>query len=51
MPQMSPLNWLMLMLFFITIFLFFNILNYYLILYKNNFSSSIKKIKNLNWKW
>nr|QMX77170.1 ATP synthase F0 subunit 8 [Colochela zhongi] len=54
MPQMSPLNWIILMLFFITIFLIFNIINFF------NIKINTKKIKfdkvvlkkNINsWKW
>nr|UHA56241.1 ATP synthase F0 subunit 8 [Risoba obstructa] len=53
---MMPINWLMSFLFFLIVFLMFNILNYYIynikpnnnnnISYKNNF-----KLKNLYWKW
>nr|UHA55336.1 ATP synthase F0 subunit 8 [Dimorphopteryx sp. 1 GYN-2021] len=55
MPQMFPLNWVALFVYFILIFIMFNILNFYLtIIFKNNKSS--KKLfylnKNyLNWKW
>nr|ARH54614.1 ATP synthase F0 subunit 8 [Rhizophagus aeneus] len=51
MPQMAPMNWLMLMFYFFIIFMIFNMLNYF------NFNYKIKKIflktKNLkyNWKW
>nr|ADO60453.1 ATP synthase F0 subunit 8 [Anaspis sp. BMNH 840206] len=52
MPQMAPLNWLTLMIYFIIIFMIFNIMNYYSYSYKNSdFSSKKKKIINLNWKW
>nr|QUB07062.1 ATP synthase F0 subunit 8 [Lilioceris yunnana] len=52
MPQMAPLNWIMLMIYFIMILLMFNYMNYFIFLY-------IPKIKNLqkmnfkliNWKW
>nr|ARH54898.1 ATP synthase F0 subunit 8 [Bruchidius cisti] len=51
MPQMAPLNWLSLMIFFIMIFFIFNIMNFYSFSYpvkKNNFE---KKITKFNWKW
>nr|YP_009755822.1 ATP synthase F0 subunit 8 [Harpalus pensylvanicus]QIQ23153.1 ATP synthase F0 subunit 8 [Harpalus pensylvanicus] len=53
MPQMAPMNWLLLYLMFTIIFLLFNFLNYYMfliqnkkILIKNNFLNKI-----LEWKW
>nr|ALO76959.1 ATP synthase F0 subunit 8 [Scraptia sp. SCR03] len=51
MPQMSPLNWLTLMIFFIMIFILFNNLNYFNFLYKNKSSSLSKKFSSYNWKW
>nr|QIV24695.1 ATP synthase F0 subunit 8 [Enneaphyllus aeneipennis] len=51
MPQMAPLNWLILMVFFTGTFLFFKATNYC------SFTYTIKNIKNLkvqqklNWKW
>nr|YP_009694672.1 ATP synthase F0 subunit 8 [Thitarodes damxungensis]QEI59713.1 ATP synthase F0 subunit 8 [Thitarodes damxungensis] len=53
MPQMYPLNWIMLFIFFIFIFILFNILNYYIYLNKSNYFNNnllFKKI-NLTWKW
>nr|YP_010422510.1 ATP synthase F0 subunit 8 [Penthe kochi]USG58925.1 ATP synthase F0 subunit 8 [Penthe kochi] len=51
MPQMMPLNWLMLMIYFLTLFMIFNIMNYYSLIYKSkNFSIKTKNIKT-NWKW
>nr|YP_010449378.1 ATP synthase F0 subunit 8 [Jamides bochus]UTT74582.1 ATP synthase F0 subunit 8 [Jamides bochus] len=53
MPQMMPLNWIMLFIFFICIYIMFNIMNYYIFSYKNKFL--MKKYnnmnKNFNWKW
>nr|AYR05102.1 ATP synthase F0 subunit 8 [Scymninae sp. 2 ACP-2013] len=51
MPQMMPLNWMMLMIYFIMIFLLFNILIYF-----NNLSKpmNFKKMdynKMISWKW
>nr|ALO71012.1 ATP synthase F0 subunit 8 [Pselaphinae sp. 1 EF-2015] len=51
MPQMSPLNWMILYIMFLLIFFMFNILNYYFINY--NFSYKMSNIKKYvyNWKW
>nr|ARH54445.1 ATP synthase F0 subunit 8 [Lissodema cursor] len=51
MPQMAPLNWLTLMLFFIMNFMMFNIMNYYLFFYHPKLISSKNKKLFLNWKW
>nr|YP_010615453.1 ATP synthase F0 subunit 8 [Abisara chela]WAT94123.1 ATP synthase F0 subunit 8 [Abisara chela] len=53
MPQMMPINWMFSFLFFITIFILFNIMNYYIFNYNISLKiNNIKKInKNLNWKW
>nr|YP_010737650.1 ATP synthase F0 subunit 8 [Themus regalis]WEQ71787.1 ATP synthase F0 subunit 8 [Themus regalis] len=52
MPQMAPLSWLNLFIFFITVFLIFNSLNYFFY-NKPSLShdkTSIKKMKS-SWKW
>nr|AND96396.1 ATP synthase F0 subunit 8 [Onthophagus bicallosus] len=50
MPQMAPINWLSLLIYFSLIFLMFNVLNYYSFNY--NIKTFFKKKKNnLNWKW
>nr|YP_010238876.1 ATP synthase F0 subunit 8 [Anoplophora horsfieldi]QTE20925.1 ATP synthase F0 subunit 8 [Anoplophora horsfieldi]QTV20877.1 ATP synthase F0 subunit 8 [Anoplophora horsfieldi] len=51
MPQMAPLNWLMLFMFFLFIFFTFNILNFYSFNYNIKFSKKMKSILNYNWKW
>nr|AML25909.1 ATP synthase F0 subunit 8 [Staphylinidae sp. BMNH 1274216] len=52
MPQMAPLNWLTLFIYFTMIFLLFNSLNYFSFMYANNLKIKItKKINKLNWKW
>nr|QXG82649.1 ATP synthase F0 subunit 8 [Orthomus sp. BMNH 1042407] len=53
MPQMAPMNWLSLYIFFTMIFLMFNFLNYYLFLIKNNLIIKTNNYMNkiLNWKW
>nr|ARH53782.1 ATP synthase F0 subunit 8 [Cortodera humeralis] len=51
MPQMAPLNWLVLFIFFSMIFLIFNSLNYFSFNY--NIKSKISQKNKLiyNWKW
>nr|WIL79942.1 ATP synthase F0 subunit 8 [Tenerus flavicollis] len=51
MPQMSPMNWILLFLFFTMFFLLINSLNYFM-----NNSNSPKTLKtsfkkSINWKW
>nr|YP_010264209.1 ATP synthase F0 subunit 8 [Lucanus cervus]APO08641.1 ATP synthase F0 subunit 8 [Lucanus sp. BMNH 1425267]QDW75833.1 ATP synthase F0 subunit 8 [Lucanus cervus]QGQ62200.1 ATP synthase F0 subunit 8 [Lucanus cervus]UIN24721.1 ATP synthase F0 subunit 8 [Lucanus cervus] len=51
MPQMAPLSWLSLMIFFILIFLTFNLINFSV---NSNFPKSSKLNKSLTykiWKW
>nr|APX39290.1 ATP synthase F0 subunit 8 [Longitarsus aeneus] len=51
MPQMMPLNWLTLMMFFTFSYFLFNNMIFWNFLY-NPKSSMIKKEKlSLNWKW
>nr|QRV62450.1 ATP synthase F0 subunit 8 [Hydroporus apenninus] len=52
MPQMAPMNWLILYMFFSLTFIMFNFLNYYLFLI-NNKNNNINKFlkKSFNWKW
>nr|YP_010597237.1 ATP synthase F0 subunit 8 [Agriades orbitulus]WAK98822.1 ATP synthase F0 subunit 8 [Agriades orbitulus]WAK98835.1 ATP synthase F0 subunit 8 [Agriades orbitulus]WAK98848.1 ATP synthase F0 subunit 8 [Agriades orbitulus] len=52
MPQMMPINWMLSFLFFIWIFIMFNMLNYYIFFYKIKFNiNKIYKKNKLNWKW
>nr|SPP23436.1 ATP synthase F0 subunit 8 [Graphium sarpedon] len=54
MPQMMPINWIMLFIYFILIFILFNIMNYYIFIpkNKNNYLPLMKNLKkNFNWKW
>nr|QWB85667.1 ATP synthase F0 subunit 8 [Mantitheus pekinensis] len=51
MPQMAPLNWLILMFFFITVFKLFNCMNYYSFLYQPKTKLLPKIQMKLNWKW
>nr|WRO44731.1 ATP synthase F0 subunit 8 [Falsopodabrus tridentatus] len=53
MPQMAPLSWLNLFIFFIMVFLIFNSLNYFY--FNKSFliqKQNIKTLKNkITWKW
>nr|WHU27715.1 ATP synthase F0 subunit 8 [Ancylis sativa] len=53
MPQMMPINWMMSFMFFISMFILFNIMNYFIFNLKLNKTMKNKKIlkKNFNWKW
>uniref|UniRef100_UPI0030018476 ATP synthase F0 subunit 8 n=1 Tax=Phyllothelys werneri TaxID=1661847 RepID=UPI0030018476 len=52
MPQMMPLNWMMLFSFFSILLILFNTMNYYTSFNKCT-PLTFKKtlIKSLNWKW
>nr|YP_009328098.1 ATP synthase F0 subunit 8 [Trigonidium sjostedti]APD14957.1 ATP synthase F0 subunit 8 [Trigonidium sjostedti] len=52
MPQMSPMNWLLLFLMFIMMFLMQLILNYFIIQpVKKSSQIAFLKKKSLSWKW
>nr|YP_009538107.1 ATP synthase F0 subunit 8 [Athyma ranga]AYN60889.1 ATP synthase subunit 8 [Athyma ranga] len=54
MPQMMPINWIFSFIFFIVIFIIFNIMNYFIFEHKNiNYNISNKKFmkNNFSWKW
>nr|YP_010166702.1 ATP synthase F0 subunit 8 [Nectoporus subrotundus]QRV62793.1 ATP synthase F0 subunit 8 [Nectoporus subrotundus] len=52
MPQMAPMNWLMLYMFFSVIFILFNFMNYYMFLTLKHLSSSKNLSKKFySWKW
>nr|QJA16384.1 ATP synthase subunit 8 [Ips acuminatus] len=56
MPQMAPMNWLLLFLFFSLLFIVSMLINYYFNLFNsismNSTQTTIKLIKNKNfWKW
>nr|YP_011011083.1 ATP synthase F0 subunit 8 [Epilepia dentata]WPW49420.1 ATP synthase F0 subunit 8 [Epilepia dentata] len=53
MPQMMPINWMISFIFFICIFIMFNIMNYYIfsIKSKNNLEKNKIYFKNFYWKW
>nr|ARX95718.1 ATP synthase F0 subunit 8 [Armigeres subalbatus] len=53
MPQMAPINWLILFIIFSMTFMIFNIKNYFCFFYsliKLSQNLNIKQYK-LNWKW
>nr|AXS66454.1 ATP synthase F0 subunit 8 [Cerambycidae sp. 5 KM-2017] len=51
MPQMAPLNWLILFIFFLSIFLLFNIINYFNINMTPEKKYILKSKTLTNWKW
>nr|AOY39152.1 ATP synthase F0 subunit 8 [Meropathus sp. BMNH 675618] len=52
MPQMAPMNWILLFMYFTMIFLLFNSMNYFSFKYTNNLNLiPMKKLMNFNWKW
>nr|YP_002860161.1 ATP synthase F0 subunit 8 [Davidius lunatus]ACB48043.1 ATP synthase F0 subunit 8 [Davidius lunatus] len=53
MPQMAPLSWLLLFMFFTTMMILFNVMNYYLFVpnIKNDKSNTNRQIKTSHWKW
>nr|ANZ54417.1 ATP synthase F0 subunit 8 [Hieromantis kurokoi] len=53
MPQMMPINWILSFIFFIIIFIIFNIMNYYIFNINSNSNKKIFNLKknNLIWKW
>nr|APX39826.1 ATP synthase F0 subunit 8 [Apteropeda ovulum] len=51
MPQMMPLNWLLLMLFFMLILYMFNNLNFYNLNYSIKQKKHFKTLVLFNWKW
>nr|AXS65021.1 ATP synthase F0 subunit 8 [Cleroidea sp. 1 KM-2017] len=51
MPQMSPMNWIILFMNFLLIFFLINANNYFFIKYEFKSKILSKKIKTINWKW
>nr|AFP16919.1 ATP synthase F0 subunit 8 [Drilaster sp. BMNH 840462] len=50
MPQMAPLNWFLLLIMFIMIFLIFNSMNYFSFMYKPKPMMTMIK-SSIKWKW
>nr|AVN67818.1 ATP synthase F0 subunit 8 [Ischnoptera deropeltiformis] len=52
MPQMMPMSWLILFMFFSLLLMLFNFMNYYSLVIEPPKSLTKKiKINKLNWKW
>nr|APT41459.1 ATP synthase F0 subunit 8 [Micropygomyia cayennensis] len=53
MPQMAPLMWLTLFIFFLMMYLLFNIMNYFSYIIESKTLTENKSINSssLNWKW
>nr|AVN67690.1 ATP synthase F0 subunit 8 [Blatta orientalis] len=52
MPQMMPLSWLLLYVFFFIMFMLFNFMNYFShIPMKSLMEKKMINIKIMNWKW
>nr|UGB90508.1 ATP synthase F0 subunit 8 [Leptomantella tonkinae] len=52
MPQMMPLNWLMLSTLFSILLIIFAVMNYYCPFYKPSTKNFYKKSSySMNWKW
>nr|APT41589.1 ATP synthase F0 subunit 8 [Psathyromyia aragaoi] len=53
MPQMAPLMWFTLFIFFLMMFCFFNIMNYFSYITFNKKEINKKSLQKLtsNWKW
>nr|YP_009940454.1 ATP synthase F0 subunit 8 [Luciola unmunsana]YP_010538697.1 ATP synthase F0 subunit 8 [Luciola parvula]QNZ92070.1 ATP synthase F0 subunit 8 [Luciola unmunsana]UYE92308.1 ATP synthase F0 subunit 8 [Luciola parvula] len=51
MPQMAPLNWLNLFIFFLMVYMLFNTMNYFSFIYKEKELKQNKNIKLFTWKW
>nr|UYG49029.1 ATP synthase F0 subunit 8 [Abscondita chinensis] len=51
MPQMAPLSWLNLFILFIFIFLMFNMMNYFSLMYQKKNTNNKKMLKNIIFKW
>nr|AFQ62157.1 ATP synthase F0 subunit 8 [Endomychus coccineus] len=52
MPQMAPMNWINLFIYFVMLFIILNSINYFNYLKMPNLNSNLvsKMLKN-NWKW
>nr|YP_009114353.1 ATP synthase F0 subunit 8 [Cethosia biblis]AHL17257.1 ATP synthase F0 subunit 8 [Cethosia biblis] len=53
MPQMMPINWILSLFFFISCFILFMIIKYFIFIHKINPNkiNSIFFFKHKNWKW
>nr|AYQ19065.1 ATP synthase F0 subunit 8 [Cleridae sp. 2 ACP-2013] len=51
MPQMSPMNWILLFIFFFSLFLIINSIIFFINTVYPPLSSKLTKINKINWKW
>nr|AXS66448.1 ATP synthase F0 subunit 8 [Curculionoidea sp. 16 KM-2017] len=51
MPQMAPLSWILLFLYFLILYVINIILNYFNVLYYPSFKMKSFPQKKFNWKW
>nr|ALO76568.1 ATP synthase F0 subunit 8 [Melyridae sp. 'Dasytidae' GENSP01] len=51
MPQMSPMNWVLLFIMFSIIFLVINANNYFMLKYTPLFTKKSLMKNKINWKW
>nr|YP_010946716.1 ATP synthase F0 subunit 8 [Paranauphoeta nigra]WGO57447.1 ATP synthase F0 subunit 8 [Paranauphoeta nigra] len=51
MPQMMPLAWLTLYMYFIFMLLIFSFINYYSFISLPNMNNKLINSKSINWKW
>nr|YP_006576232.1 ATP synthase F0 subunit 8 [Sphaerotheriidae sp. HYS-2012]AFH54814.1 ATP synthase F0 subunit 8 [Sphaerotheriidae sp. HYS-2012] len=51
MPQMNPMNWSLLFMYFLMLFLMTLIINNSLMMYKPMFHYKFTKMMNMMWKW
>nr|APX39522.1 ATP synthase F0 subunit 8 [Oulema melanopus] len=51
MPQMAPLNWISLMIYFLLMFYMLNMMNYFINLYQPPKFKTTKETFTLFWKW
>nr|ARH54497.1 ATP synthase F0 subunit 8 [Micrambe villosus] len=51
MPQMAPLSWLLLFIFFSMIFMLYNLSNFFMFLYSVKESNKSKINIKTNWQW
>nr|YP_010946729.1 ATP synthase F0 subunit 8 [Panesthia strelkovi]WGO57460.1 ATP synthase F0 subunit 8 [Panesthia strelkovi] len=51
MPQMMPLSWVVLYLFFIMILFIFSFINYYSFIHYPSLDKKKLSAKSVNWKW
>nr|UJG45231.1 ATP synthase F0 subunit 8 [Odontocerum albicorne] len=52
MPQMMPLNWMMIYIFMLTIFILIIMINYTNFIYSTSLKSNMKiNYTLMNWKW